>query len=162
MEWIIQNWELIALGILVADKIVAATPCKWDDMILTAIKGAFKQVVRRRGKGQPLTFHQQNIAKKIVSETVATRSPPIKCQLEIDGMLPVLYAQSHKQVAFKYFISTSFHQLRGKGQSPPNISFLAHASYSDSTFRLSKHFSEQIGGSIGIPLHPQSKPLQQI
>jgi len=40
MEWIVDNWELIALGIMVLDKIVASTPVKWDDIILTAIKNA--------------------------------------------------------------------------------------------------------------------------
>lgn len=44
MEWIINNWEWIIMGILVADKIVAATPTKWDDLILTSIKGALKSV----------------------------------------------------------------------------------------------------------------------
>ena len=40
MEWLLTNWEWVALAILVADKIVAATPMKHDDLILTAIKGA--------------------------------------------------------------------------------------------------------------------------
>lgn len=44
MEWLIANWEWFALGILVLDKIVAATPTKYDDLILTAIKGAFAAV----------------------------------------------------------------------------------------------------------------------
>jgi|TARA_Y100000310_G_scaffold182326_1_gene182416 hypothetical protein len=45
MEWVLNNWEWVALGLLVADKIVAATPCKWDDLILTAIKGALAKIV---------------------------------------------------------------------------------------------------------------------
>jgi len=44
MEWISDNWQLIALVILALDKVVAATPVKWDDIILTAIKGAFKSI----------------------------------------------------------------------------------------------------------------------
>lgn len=38
MEWILAHLSEIALGILVADKIVAKTPCKWDDLIVTSIK----------------------------------------------------------------------------------------------------------------------------
>lgn len=44
MEWLFANWEWIALGILVLDKVVAATPCKWDDLLLTSIKGAFHSI----------------------------------------------------------------------------------------------------------------------
>ncbi len=45
MEWLIFHWEWVALGLLVADKVVAATPMKWDDLILTVIKGALRSVV---------------------------------------------------------------------------------------------------------------------
>ena len=44
MEWIIEHWQEIALAIMVLDKIVAATPVKWDDLILTAIKSALTSV----------------------------------------------------------------------------------------------------------------------
>ena len=44
MEWLSDNWQWVALGIMVLDKVVAATPVKWDDLILTAIKGAFKSI----------------------------------------------------------------------------------------------------------------------
>ena len=44
MEWIIEYWAEISLAIMVLDKIVAATPVKWDDIILTAIKSAFDTV----------------------------------------------------------------------------------------------------------------------
>jgi len=44
VEFLSENWEWVLLGILVADKIVAATPCKWDDMILTSIKSVFRSV----------------------------------------------------------------------------------------------------------------------
>ena len=50
MEWIIEYWQEIALGIMVLDKVVAATPCKWDDLILTAIKGALSSVKPGVGK----------------------------------------------------------------------------------------------------------------
>lgn len=44
IEFLDKYWTIILLVVLIADKIVAATPCKWDDMILTAVKGAFKSV----------------------------------------------------------------------------------------------------------------------
>ena len=44
MEWMIANWQWIALGLLVADKVVAATPTKYDDLILTSIKGALSAI----------------------------------------------------------------------------------------------------------------------
>jgi len=44
MEWLTEYWQEIALGIMVLDKIVAATPVKWDDLILTAIKSALSSV----------------------------------------------------------------------------------------------------------------------
>jgi len=40
MEWLIANWGFVLLGLMVADKIVTATPTKYDDIILTAIKGS--------------------------------------------------------------------------------------------------------------------------
>lgn len=47
MEWMIANWEWVVLCLLIADKIVAVTPTPWDDMILTAIKSAFKAVFKK-------------------------------------------------------------------------------------------------------------------
>lgn len=48
VEWIVANWAVVALCLLVADKVVAATPCKWDDLLVTAVKGALRQVVGKR------------------------------------------------------------------------------------------------------------------
>jgi len=45
LAWCLANWGVIAAAILLLDKIVAVTPTKYDDMILTSIKaiiGAFK------------------------------------------------------------------------------------------------------------------------
>ena len=42
MDWLLTNWEWVLLGLLVADKVVAATPMKMDDLILTSIKGALR------------------------------------------------------------------------------------------------------------------------
>lgn len=49
-DWIIANWEYVLLGIMVADKIVAMTPTKHDDLILTAIKGALGKMFPGRMK----------------------------------------------------------------------------------------------------------------
>lgn len=47
IQWIKDNWPLVVMVVLVLDKIVAATPCKWDDLILTAIKGVLTKTVGR-------------------------------------------------------------------------------------------------------------------
>jgi len=44
MEWLTGNWEWLVLGVFVLDKIVAVTPTKHDDLILSAIKGVVKGV----------------------------------------------------------------------------------------------------------------------
>ena len=48
MEWVIENWQWLALGIMVLDKIVAATPTKYDDLILTAIKGTLNGIKSKK------------------------------------------------------------------------------------------------------------------
>jgi hypothetical protein len=48
MEWVLKYWEIIVIGILVLDKIVAVTPNKYDDLILTAIKSAIGQVFGKK------------------------------------------------------------------------------------------------------------------
>ena len=48
MEWIVENWQWIALAVLVADKIVAATPTKYDDLILTVVKAAISPFAPKR------------------------------------------------------------------------------------------------------------------
>jgi len=50
MDWIINHASEIALAILIADKIVAKTPCKWDDLIVTSIKEAFGLATGRKKK----------------------------------------------------------------------------------------------------------------
>ena len=45
LTWVIQNWELVLLILLVADKVVAITPTPYDDIILTAIKAALKPLL---------------------------------------------------------------------------------------------------------------------
>ena len=38
MDMIMQNWEYVAIGILVIDKVVAMSPSKMDDLVWTAVK----------------------------------------------------------------------------------------------------------------------------
>ena len=38
MEWMMSNWEYVAIGILVIDKLVALSPSKMDDLIWSSIK----------------------------------------------------------------------------------------------------------------------------
>lgn len=40
IDWLSANWGVVILIILIADKVVTLTPTKYDDLILTAIKGA--------------------------------------------------------------------------------------------------------------------------
>jgi hypothetical protein len=45
--WLTENWQMVAIAILVLDKAVALSPMKWDDMIWTSIK---KAVLKLAGK----------------------------------------------------------------------------------------------------------------
>ena len=38
MDFVIQNWEYVAKGMLVVDKIVAMSPSKMDDLIWASLK----------------------------------------------------------------------------------------------------------------------------
>ena len=40
MEFLTSYWEYIVILLLCADKIIAQTPTKWDDLIFTSIKKA--------------------------------------------------------------------------------------------------------------------------
>ena len=44
MEFIINNWEYILIGILAIDKVVALSPSEWDDLIWTSAKKAIYKV----------------------------------------------------------------------------------------------------------------------
>jgi len=43
--WLVKAWYTILLIILIADKIVAITPCPWDDLIVTSAKKMSKIVM---------------------------------------------------------------------------------------------------------------------
>ncbi len=53
MEWILSHWSYIVVILLAADKVVAATPTPWDDIILSAIKSVLK-VFNRPKPGRKL------------------------------------------------------------------------------------------------------------
>ena len=44
MDFLLANWEYVALAILIIDKVVALSPTKQDDMIWTSAKAILKKV----------------------------------------------------------------------------------------------------------------------
>ena len=38
MDWAMQNWEYVMLGVMVVDKVVAMSPSKMDDLIWVYMK----------------------------------------------------------------------------------------------------------------------------
>ena len=44
MEFLISNWEIVTIVILVIDKVVALSPTPYDDMIWSSVKGLLKKV----------------------------------------------------------------------------------------------------------------------
>ena len=38
IEWITSNWQIVTIGILVVDKLVALSPSKMDDLLWTSFK----------------------------------------------------------------------------------------------------------------------------
>ena len=47
MEFLISNWEYVLIVVLAVDKIVALTPCTWDDLIWTSVKKTIMKVVKK-------------------------------------------------------------------------------------------------------------------
>jgi len=45
MEFLMNNWEYVVIGIMAIDKAVALSPSKWDDLIWTSIKKAIYKIV---------------------------------------------------------------------------------------------------------------------
>ena len=41
MDILVNNWEYVAIGILVIDKVVALSPSKMDDLLWGAVKKVF-------------------------------------------------------------------------------------------------------------------------
>ena len=38
MEWMIENWEYVLIGVMAVDKAVALSPSTWDDLLWTSVK----------------------------------------------------------------------------------------------------------------------------
>ena len=45
MDYLLNNWQYVLIGILAIDKAVALSPSDWDDLIWTSIKKAIYKVV---------------------------------------------------------------------------------------------------------------------
>ena len=45
MEFLVNNWEYVLIGILAIDKVVALTPSTWDDLIWTSIKKSIFKII---------------------------------------------------------------------------------------------------------------------
>ena len=44
MDFLLNNWEYILIGILAMDKAVALSPSEWDDLIWTSVKKAIFKI----------------------------------------------------------------------------------------------------------------------
>ncbi len=38
MDWIVEHWQYVLIGIMVMDKVVALSPSKMDDLIWSSVK----------------------------------------------------------------------------------------------------------------------------
>ncbi len=38
MDWIVEHWQYVLIGIMVMDKVVALSPSKMDDLVWTSVK----------------------------------------------------------------------------------------------------------------------------
>ena len=45
IDFLISNWEYMAIVILCIDKAIALSPIEWDDLIWTSIKKAILKIV---------------------------------------------------------------------------------------------------------------------
>tara|TARA_R100000808_G_scaffold7129_1_gene21016 strand:+ start:1042 stop:1197 length:156 start_codon:yes stop_codon:yes gene_type:complete len=50
MEWILGNWEMVMIGVLVIDKVVALSPSKMDDLLWSSIKKVLLGAKALKGK----------------------------------------------------------------------------------------------------------------
>ena len=47
MEWMVENWEYVLIGVMAVDKAVALSPSEWDDLLWTSVK---KTIFKLAGK----------------------------------------------------------------------------------------------------------------
>jgi|TARA_Y100000296_G_scaffold77876_1_gene99907 hypothetical protein len=45
IELLSNNWSYVLIGILAIDKVVALSPSKWDDLLWTVVKKAFRKAI---------------------------------------------------------------------------------------------------------------------
>ena len=48
MEWMVENWELCLIGVMVLDKIIALSPSTWDDLLWTSVKKALFKMMGKK------------------------------------------------------------------------------------------------------------------
>ena len=47
MDWLINNWDICLLVFMILEKIVKASPSKYDDILLDMVWGTIKKVVKK-------------------------------------------------------------------------------------------------------------------
>jgi|TARA_Y100000310_G_C20352238_1_gene654923 hypothetical protein len=48
MEWLQANWQYVLVGFYAVEKIVKASPSKYDDILLDVVWGSVKKVVGKK------------------------------------------------------------------------------------------------------------------
>tara|TARA_Y100000034_G_scaffold115685_1_gene153140 strand:- start:131 stop:277 length:147 start_codon:yes stop_codon:yes gene_type:complete len=48
MDWLINHWEWMLIGFMVAEKIVKMSPTKYDDILLDFIWGNIKKLAGKK------------------------------------------------------------------------------------------------------------------
>ena len=50
MDWLINHWEWMLLGFMVAEKLVKMSPTQYDDILLDMVWGGIKKLAGKSGK----------------------------------------------------------------------------------------------------------------
>ena len=48
VQWLIDNWQIVTIAILVLDKTVAMSPTKMDDLIWSSVKGLLYKITGKK------------------------------------------------------------------------------------------------------------------
>ena len=48
IEWLSNNWEIVTIGVLVVDKLVALSPSKMVDLLWTSFKNLLYKLTGRK------------------------------------------------------------------------------------------------------------------